>query len=177
MANSINEQKKIKGKSQTEPRDQQLLSRAGGNWLSDEEFAALLDKSQLDTKNVSVEILFEKFYEKSDTTFFQSFREREKTIASFQRNFGAASASIFIEKAEKIVAGQFDLLGFENLDFGAAEIDWHLEPVSGRRSPLKRWKQFDGLSADETGDPKIIRELNRCQHFFTLGLKYETLSM
>ena len=79
--------------------------------------------------------------------------------------------SATIEKAEKIVAGKFDLLGYENLDFGA-EIDWHLEPLSGKRSPQKHWKQFDELDAEETGDKKIVWELNRHQHFFALGAAF-----
>ena len=67
--------------------------------------------------------------------------------------------------------GKFDLLGFLNLDFGTA-VDWHFEPISGKHSPLKHWKQFDELDTDETGDKKVIWELNRHQHFFTLGVAY-----
>ncbi len=63
------------------------------------------------------------------------------------------------------------MLGYKNLDFGA-EVDWHLEPLSGKQSPLKHWKQFDELSSEETGDKKIVWELNRHQHFFTLGVAF-----
>ena len=90
----------------------------------------------------------------------------------FLRKISAATyTKNILEKADNIVEGKFDLLGFEQLDFGK-EVDWHLEPISGKRSPLKHWKQFDELDTNETGDKKIVWELNRHQHFFTLGLAY-----
>ncbi len=182
MVKPIDKLQKTKRESRTEPRDGQFISVGGDRQLrqidnsksiSDEEFERLLDKSQLETENIfSAEAIFAKFYENAETAFFQSFREREKTLASFQRNFGDASASVYLERAEKIVAGTFDLLGFKNLDFGA-EIDWHFEPVSGKRSPLKHWKQFDEeFSTEETDNRQVIFELNRCQHFFTLGVAF-----
>ena len=76
-----------------------------------------------------------------------------------------------LETADNLVEGKFDLLGYKQLDFGE-EVDWHFEPIAGKRSPLKHWKQFDELDARETGDKKIVWELNRHQHFFTLGVAY-----
>ena len=179
MANPLDKIKKIKGKSRTELRTrvQQTLSAYGEqlgfsrNWLTDEEFLNLLDKSQFDTKEVSAEQLFEKFYRNADAKFFQSFAHKTATIEIFKREFGAPSIEFFIERAERLVEGKFDLLGFENLDFGAA-VDWHFEPISGKHSPLKHWKQFDELDTEETGDKKIIWELNRQQHFFALGVAF-----
>ncbi len=169
MANPTETLTKINGESRIKARGEQ--PEHGGKLPSDEEFAGLLDKSRFETGNVSAEILFEKFYRNAESAFFQSFRDREKTLLSFRRNFGEKSARFFIEKAENLVAGRFDLPGFENLDFGA-EIDWHFEPISGKRSPLKDWKLFDEHSMNEAGDRKIIRELNRHQHFFTLGVAF-----
>jgi len=177
MAKPIDTFQKTNDENPTEPRAEKLYSgddeqsEHGGRWLSDEEFFSLLDKSQFGTENISAEILFGKFYENAESAFFQSFRDRKKMSANFRRNFGDASAQFFIEKAEKIIAGRFDLPGFENLDFGA-EIDWHFEPTSGRRSPLKHWKQFDGFSINQTGDAPTIRQLNRCRHFFSLGVAF-----
>lgn len=142
-----------------------------GNLPSDIEFLRLLKKNFKKNRKISAENLLEKFYENSLQTFFPSFAEREKTLELFRRYFGEKSARFFIEQAEAIIAGRFDLLGYINLDFGA-DVDWHLEPVSKKRSPLKHWKQFDELETSETGDKKIVWELNRHQHFFTLGIAY-----
>src|ERR1700681_4711718 len=40
-------------------------------------------------------------------------------------------------RAERVLAGEYDLLGYERLSFGspASEIDWHLDPVHRRRAP------------------------------------------
>ncbi len=179
MANPIETLKKIKSKSWTEIRARGGQALAGyseqiglsGKPPSDEEFLKSLDESKFGGKNITAEILVEKFYEHSASAFFQSFAQKEKTLESFRHNFGEKSAPFFIEQAEAIVEGKFDLLGFENLDFGAA-IDWHFEPLSKKRAPLKHWKQFDDEESRKIGDPKIIWELNRCRHFFTLGAAY-----
>jgi len=67
--------------------------------------------------------------------------------------------------------GKFDLLGFKDLSFGSP-IDWHLEPLSGKRAPLIHWSRLDYLNADLAGDKKIVWELNRHQYFSTLGQAY-----
>ncbi|HWP43369.1 MAG TPA: alginate lyase family protein, partial [Blastocatellia bacterium] len=61
--------------------------------------------------------------------------------------------------------------GFKRLSFGDA-IDWHLEPTTGRRAPLDHWSRIDYLNPDVAGDKKITWELNRHQHFVTLGQAY-----
>ena len=77
-------------------------------------------------------------------------------------------ADRILAAAEKISAHKFDLLGYENLDFGS-EIDWHLDPVHGKRVPLKPWFSIDFLNFEATGDHKIIWELNRHQHLLVLA--------
>src|SRR5208282_2136964 len=69
---------------------------------------------------------------------------------------GAAWPALFLRQvlgqADEICRHRFRLLGYEDLDFGFdparggengngnfAEIDWHLDPVNGRRSPLDPW--------------------------------------
>ena len=63
---------------------------------------------------------------------------------------------------------RFDLLGYKGLDFGYP-IDWHLDPVSGRRAPLAHWSRIDPLDAAKVGDSKVIWELNRHQWLVHLG--------
>ena len=63
---------------------------------------------------------------------------------------------------------RFDLLGYKGLDFGDP-IDWHLDPVSGKRSALVHWSRLDPLDAAQVGDSKVIWELNRHQWLVHLG--------
>lgn len=179
MLNPLDGLKKIKGRSWGElrTRGEQVFSAKSeqiglsGKLPTAAEFRRLIDKKSIG-REVSAQHLFEKFYENGSDCFFPAFRETDATIAAFRKHFGEKSAHYFIEKAEKIVRGKFDLLGYLNLDFGAKP-DWHLEPVSKKRSPLKHWKQFDELDTSETGDKKIVWELNRHQYFFTLGVAYQ----
>src|ERR1043165_8837710 len=106
----------------------------------------------------------------SEPAFFASFRSPEKTATAFKSRW-PASAQKLIDKAERIVAGKFDLLGFKDLSFGDP-IDWQFEPVSGKRIPLLHWSKLDYLDVEIAGDKKIIWELNRHQHFQTLGQAY-----
>jgi hypothetical protein len=75
-------------------------------------------------------------------------------------------------RADNIVAGRYDLLGYRGLTFKAAHtagaIDWQWDPVHARRPPRRFWSRVPYLDP-ECGDHKIIWELNRHQHWLTLG--------
>lgn len=73
-----------------------------------------------------------------------------------------------IKQAEKICRHRFDLLGYEDLDYGSP-IDWHLDAVHGRLAPQKPFYKVRYLDFVEVGDSKIIWELNRHQHLVTLA--------
>jgi hypothetical protein len=77
-------------------------------------------------------------------------------------------ADQIIEQAERIVQHRFALLGYADLDYGSP-IDWHLDPVHGKRAPKKIFYRVRYLDFAEVGDSKIIWELNRHQHFVTLA--------
>ena len=102
--------------------------------------------------------------------FFAAFGSREETVAEFRRRWPEAEPRI-IAAAERIAEGTFDLLGLRDLKLGE-EIDWHREPVSGKRTPLVHWSQLNYLDATVAGDKKITWELNRHQYFLTLGRAY-----
>ncbi len=138
---------------------------------TDEEFVGLIDAAQFGRDPIIAESLWQKFYQNGDVCFFSSFKRREESAAVFTATFGALAGDKFIDAAEEILEGRIDLLGLKNLYVGA-EIDWHREPVSSKRSPMKHWKEFDDLEAAETGNKKIVWELNRHQHFFTLGVAF-----
>lgn len=76
-----------------------------------------------------------------------------------------------IERAEDICRGRFRVLGYPLMSFGNP-IDWHLDPVSGRRSPKLHWSRIDPLDFKQVGDSKVVWELNRQQWSVTLGQAY-----
>ena len=73
--------------------------------------------------------------------------------------------------AEEICRGRFDLLGYRGLEFGDP-VDWHLDPVSGRRAPFVHWSRLDPLNPAVVGDSKVVWELNRHQWVLPLGQAY-----
>lgn len=178
MANSLDKLKKIRGRSFKEIRlrgEQAMRARAeqiglSGKLPTTAELISFVDEAAFGGENFTIEDLRERFYEDAPFNFFPAFRQKSETVQAFKNQF-KNSAETFIHKADKILEGKFDLLGYENLDFGSP-VDWHYEPVADKRIRRKHWKQFDELSAAETGDKKIVWELNRHQHFFTLGAAY-----
>lgn len=77
-----------------------------------------------------------------------------------------------ISAADTVCQGRFDVLGYYRLFFGSP-VDWHLDPNSGKRSPLVHWSRIDPLDAEEVGDSKVIWELNRHQWFIDLGQAFQ----
>jgi hypothetical protein len=73
--------------------------------------------------------------------------------------------------ADEARAGRFDLLGYRSLSFGDP-LDWHLDPVSGRRAPVVSWQRIRPLDVDDVGDSKVIWELGRHQWLVTLAQAY-----
>ena len=102
--------------------------------------------------------------------FFASFAAKVETISEFRRRWPDAEKEI-VNNANRISEGTFDLLGLRDLNLGK-DIDWHLEPTSGKRTPLRHWSQLNYLDAQLAGDKKITWELNRQQYFTTLGRAY-----
>lgn len=78
-----------------------------------------------------------------------------------------------VQRADRLMRGEFDLLGFRSLRFGpsAESPDWHLDPVHQRRAPMAFWSTVPFLDPS-CGDHKIIWELNRQQHLLVLGRAY-----
>jgi hypothetical protein len=136
-----------------------------GKLPTDEVFATLFVPPGGPTDN-----LLEHFRFRSEPKFFPSFNSPEETASAFRSRWPSIAEPI-IEKAERLCEGSFDLLGFKNLKFGDP-IDWHFEPLTGKRIPLVHWSELDYLNAEVAGDKKIIWELNRHQYFMTLGQAY-----
>ena len=106
----------------------------------------------------------------SANRFIAGFDDRLATVDALRARWPAAVTEI-VARANAICDGRFDLLGYEGLSFGDP-IDWHAEPVSGRRAPAVHWSRIDYLDPRVLGDHKLIWELNRHQYFITLGRAY-----
>jgi hypothetical protein len=81
-------------------------------------------------------------------------------------------AAAIVREADEICGHRFRLLGYENLVFnlsGGTDIDWHLDPVHGKRAPLHPWFKIPFLDFAVVGDHKVTWELNRHQHLVTLA--------
>jgi len=179
MAKPLEKLKKMRGRTWDElrTRSEQAFSAYGeklglGDRVpSDEEFERLIDRDVFGSGPIIAERLFQEFYKSADDNFFPTFTHPIDSAAAFRSTFGDQACEHFINAADLIIEGRIDLLGLKNLYVGTS-IDWHVEPISGTRSPLKHWKEFDELDTAESGDKKIIWELNRHQHFFKLGVAY-----
>lgn len=77
-------------------------------------------------------------------------------------------AAAIVARADQILRHRFHLLGFENVEYGET-IDWHLDVVHQKRTPLIPWYKIDFLDFSIAGDHKITWELNRHQHLVTLA--------
>jgi hypothetical protein len=82
-----------------------------------------------------------------------------------------AHGGAVVGAAERALAGRFDLLGYRGLSFGQP-IDWHLDPVSGRRAPLVHWSRIDPLDVETVGDNKVTWELSRHQWLVAVAQAY-----
>jgi Heparinase II/III-like protein/Heparinase II/III N-terminus len=76
-----------------------------------------------------------------------------------------------VRQADKICRHEFDLLGYQGLDYGDP-IQWHLDRVHGKQAPKKAFYKIRYLDFDEVGDSKVTWELNRLQHLVTLAKAY-----
>ena len=76
-----------------------------------------------------------------------------------------------VRRAEKILEHSFDLLGYEDVNYGSA-INWHLDKIHGKQAPRRASYRVKYLDFSEVGDSKVTWELNRHQHFVLLAKAY-----
>ena len=99
--------------------------------------------------------------------------DRASLVPAIQDRFPGAPSDARA-RADNIVAGRYDLLGYRGLTFTSAQtmaIDWQCDPVHDRRAPGRFWSRVPYLDP-ACGDHKIIWELNRHQHWLALGRAY-----
>jgi len=101
--------------------------------------------------------------------FFKN--DQVESLLQLIRQRVPGEAERIIARAEKILIHRFDLLGYEDLNYGQA-INWHLDLVHGKIAPKKPFYRVKYLDFEEVGDSKITWELNRHQHLVTLTKAY-----
>jgi hypothetical protein len=72
-------------------------------------------------------------------------------------------------RADRIVSGRYDLLGYQDLAFDGRS--WHTDVVHGKSAPVQFWSTVPYLDP-ESGDHKVTWEFNRHQHWLELGRAY-----
>lgn len=115
------------------------------------------------------QLLLDHFRQHVGQAFFEGVTA-EDTVPLVRQRMSAAAASVRAA-GDDLCRGRFALLGYRDLSFGDP-IDWHLDPISGRRAPFRHWSRIDFLDPDVAGDHKVIWELNRHQWLVRLGLAY-----
>lgn len=101
--------------------------------------------------------------------FFFSQDDFETYRDILQDRFGGMNAQA-IADAERILAHEFRVFGRE-VKF-CTDVDWHAAVDTGNRWPVVPWYEIDVRRSDCPGDVKFVWEINRHQHFLTLGRAY-----
>ncbi len=103
--------------------------------------------------------------------FFPGFTASQGTAELQQSSFSNETRQL-IDQAQRIANQHcWNLLGLGEKCFGAGEIDWHLDPLSGRDWPLSFHADIN-LIRNDGSDARVVWELNRLSHLTTLGRAY-----
>ena len=110
------------------------------------------------------------FRRRNAPRFFPAFDSISET-ASTQRKLFPTETAQLIESAARIAdSHRWPLLGYGEKSFGA-EINWHLDPLSGAEWPLSYHADL-ALLRDDGSDIRVLWELNRLGHLITLSRAY-----
>lgn len=120
------------------------------------------------------------FFAAAETARSEDLGRQASARAELLRRYLSNETSDILREADEICRHRFRLLGYDNLRFNldpvnleangrGNEIDWHLDPVHGKRAPIAPWFKIPFLDFAVVGDHKVIWELNRHQHLVTLA--------
>lgn len=70
-------------------------------------------------------------------------------------------------RADRMLSGHYDLLGYRDIDFGMPPA-WHRDAVHNREASRQFWSDVPYLDSSQ-GDHKVIWEINRHQHWLGLA--------
>jgi len=77
-----------------------------------------------------------------------------------------------VVRADRIVAGTFDVLGQHGLSYGSP-VNWQRDPISDRAAKLIHWSRVPYLEHEQVGDHKVTWEVNRHQWLIMLGQAWQ----
>lgn len=98
---------------------------------------------------------------------FPGLADHQATVSALRDLVPDAEGDV-VSRAERMLAGDFDLLGHRGVHY-ALPIDWHCDPISGVRAPAEHWSRIAYLDPGVAGDHKALWEINRHQILVTLG--------
>jgi hypothetical protein len=136
---------------------------------TDRELWRQLDSAQCPPPYGDATSLLARFRQRTEPRFYPGLDETDVTVSAWCEKWPDAES--LLESADRICEGRFDLLGYRDLSFGIP-VDWHRDPVAGTTAPRVHWSLVDYLNPNLVGDHKLVWELNRHQHFVTLGRAY-----
>jgi len=111
-----------------------------------------------------------KFWQKP-LNFFPQLQQAD--INSNFKSIFPGRVDAILKHADSICERRYSILGLAEIDWSQnGETNWHLDPVNDVVAPLDWWARIDTTDFKKNGDPKIIWELNRHQHFVHLGIAY-----
>ena len=102
--------------------------------------------------------------------FMPAFDDPAATVAALAARCPGDRADV-LARAERALAGHFDLLGYEGLSYGRP-VDWQRDPVRDLRAPEVHWSRVPYLDPAAVGDHKVTWEVNRQQYLVAFGQAY-----
>lgn len=131
------------------------------------ELAAQPARLRAEFQNLAPSELLKHFRERQRPWFFPGFETSEPTVER-QRDIFPDETNQLIAAAERITnEHRWPLLGFGEKDFGST-INWHRDPLSGRKWPLDYHADIP-LWHQDGSDIRVLWELNRLGHLITLA--------
>src|SRR5258708_32650992 len=112
------------------------------------------------------------FRSRQSPEFFPGFAAGAQQTAALQQELFPDESTELITQAKRIAHEHcWALLGLGEKCFGAGEIDWNLDPLSGYDWPLAHHAEIN-LIRDDGSDVRVVWELNRMAQLITLGRAY-----
>ncbi|MBU0996183.1 MAG: heparinase II/III family protein [Proteobacteria bacterium] len=99
-----------------------------------------------------------------------SFHHRLLKLSSYLSKEDVETPVTIISRADSILENRFIIFGIDK-DYGD-RIDWHLDPKTHKRWPVKFWGDIDHRDSSHLGGVKFVWEINRLDFLPTLGLAY-----
>jgi len=110
------------------------------------------------------------FRSRQSPNFFPGFDSLQTVI--LQPELFPGQTTQLMTQARRIADDHcWPLLGLGEKCFGAGEVDWNLDPLSGFDWPLT-YQADIVLGRDDGSDVRVVWELNRLAHLITLGRAY-----